>query len=67
MPEKFSDGEEATDADYERGYKWLKSDDEEHKVVIWAYAAQPVEARKFELQDNRFEQNLRLVAASMNT
>lgn len=67
MPEKFSDGEHSTPQDYERGYKWLASNDQEHKVVVWAYQNEPVEPGKFRLADARLASNLELVVGAMNS
>jgi hypothetical protein len=64
MPKKFSNGEESTSNDYEKGYKWLSNADKEHKVVVWAYEDNPVSIEEFKLDDERLAQNLQLVAAS---
>lgn len=67
MPEKFSDGEPSTPEDYERGYKWLDGNDQEHKVVVWAYQNEPVAPEKFRLTDTRLASNLELIVGAMNS
>lgn len=64
MPKKFTGGEASTPEDYQRGYKWLDSRDNERKVVVWAYLELPVEPSKFKLADMRLANNLALVANS---
>lgn len=65
MPAKFSNGDESTPEDYQKGYKWLDGDEHEHKVVVWAYQPDPVEPEKFRLNDARMAHNLELVATSL--
>lgn len=66
MPQQFSNGEESTPEDYQKGYKWLDGDDREHKAVVWAYQQQPVESDKFSLNDPQMAHNLEMVAKSIH-
>jgi hypothetical protein len=65
MPKKFTNGEDSTPQDYEKGYKWLNNEDHEHKAVVWAYENEPVEPEAFRLSDTRMAHNLELVARSI--